>query len=161
MSDFYDIKVVNRSQVEINLNRYKGKYLIVVNTASNCGYAPQFDGLERLYKDYQADGVEVIGFPSNQFRQELKTAKEAAQFCKINYGVSFPIMALTSVKGKDIAPIFEYLTTNKRGLFGTKKIKWNFTKFLVDPNGKVIKRYGPATEPKKIEKDLKKLLNKE
>ena len=156
--NIYDIKVKNRAGVEVNLNKYRGGYLIIVNTASKCGYTPQFEGLEKIYKKYKNKNVGVIGFPCGQFRQEYKTSKKANEFCKMNYGVTFPIMSMIDVNGKNESPIYSELKKQKRNKLKQKRIVWNFTKFLIDPNGCVIKRYGSSTDPEVIDKDLKKIL---
>jgi glutathione peroxidase len=139
---------------------YKGKVLLVVNTASKCGFTPQFTGLEELYKKYNGDGLEILGFPCNQFKeQDPGKNDEIKSFCELNYGVTFEIFQKVDVKGDNIHPLFDYLTESKKGLFGSKDVKWNFTKFLVDRNGKVIKRFAPTIKPEKIEKDIQKLIN--
>ncbi|WP_096186697.1 glutathione peroxidase [Evansella halocellulosilytica] len=143
-----------------SLADFKGKVIVVVNTATKCGFAPQFAELERIYKDYKDDGLVIIGFPSNQFmNQEPGSNEEVKQVCSTEYGVTFPLTEKVDVKGPNIHPIFDYLTSEKKG-FLNEQIKWNFTKFLVDQNGEVVERYAPKTSPDKIEKDIKKLLNK-
>lgn len=142
-----------------NFSEYTGKVLLIVNTASKCGFTPQFDGLEKVYQQFKADDFEVIGFPCNQFgKQDPGTHQEIGQFCQRNYGVSFPMMAKIDVKGSDAHPLYAYLTSETKGLL-TDGIKWNFTKFLIGKDGKVIKRYPPTTKPEKIVNDIQKALS--
>ncbi|MGM0564179.1 MAG: glutathione peroxidase [Pseudomonadota bacterium] len=144
---------------EINLDEYRGKWLLIVNTASQCGLTPQYEGLEKLYKDYVDQGLEILGFPCNQFgQQEPGSAEEIQQGCLLNYGVSFPMFEKIEVNGDDAHPLYRFLKDSQPGALG-KRIKWNFTKFLVDPEGNVIKRYAPTTKPEKIEKDLRQLMS--
>jgi glutathione peroxidase len=141
------------------LSEYQGKPLLIVNTASKCGLTPQFKGLQELYRKYNDRGLEILGFPCDQFNnQEFDNIEETTQFCQLNYGVTFPIFAKIDVNGGNAHPLFTFLKDQKKGLL-SKNIKWNFTKFLVDPNGKVVERYAPTTEPIKIEIDLRKLLS--
>lgn len=156
----YDIKVRNRQGEEVILEENKGKVSIYVNTASKCGFTKQFDDLEALYQEYKEQGFTVIGIPSGDFKQELEDANAADEFCRLNYGVTFPIMDKVHVKGEEQAPIFKALTEEQSGLFGSKAIKWNFTKFLVDQKGNVVGRYAPKTSPLKMKKDIEALLNK-
>ena len=138
---------------------YAGKVMLIVNTASKCGFTPQFEGLEALYQTYQARGLVVLGFPCNQFgAQEPGGSDEIASFCQKNYGVSFPMFAKVEVNGDDTHPIFKLLKQSARGLLGSEGIKWNFTKFLVNREGAVIERYAPTTAPEAIAKDIEKLL---
>lgn len=133
--------------------------MLIVNTASKCGFTPQYEGLETLYKKYHDNGFEILGFPCDQFgHQEPGSDEDIAQFCSLNFGVSFPLFKKTNVNGPDANPLFEELKKEAPGLLGTKRIKWNFTKFLVDAQGKVIKRYAPTVKPEAIEKDIVKLL---
>ncbi|MFC4402071.1 glutathione peroxidase [Gracilibacillus xinjiangensis] len=156
----FDITVETVNGDEKKLGVYKGKAIIVVNTASKCGFTPQFDGLQALYEKYKEDGLEILGFPSNQFmNQEPGSSEEAEEFCRINYGVSFPMFAKTSVRGKDTHPLFKHLTKAAPGII-SDQVKWNFTKFLIDGEGNVIKRYAPKTTPDEMEADIEKLLNK-
>ncbi|MDN6492101.1 MAG: glutathione peroxidase, partial [Leuconostoc sp.] len=127
-------------------------------TATKCGYAPQFGELEKLYKKYKDKGLVILGFPSNQFKQELETASQAAQACQLTYGVTFPMHQLVAVNGKNTDPLFKYLKENSKGMLGSSTIKWNFTKFLVDKEGNVVKRYAPKTEPKDLEEDIEDVL---
>jgi len=146
----------------ISLADFSGKVLLIVNTASKCGFTPQYAGLEELYKRYQDQGLAVLGFPCNQFgAQEPGTSEEIGQFCERNYGVSFPIFAKIDVNGSDAHPLFKFLKSEKSGLFGAiglDAIKWNFTKFLVDRSGKVVERFAPATSPADIAPAIEKLL---
>ena len=138
---------------------YAGKVMLIVNTASKCGFTPQFEGLEALYQTYQARGLVVLGFPCNQFgAQEPGDSDEIASFCQKNYGVSFPMFSKVEVNGDDTHPIFKLLKQSARGLLGSEGIKWNFTKFLVNREGAVIERYAPTTAPEAIAKDIEKLL---
>ena len=160
MSDnVYSFKGVTMQGKEVSLADFKGKVLLIVNTASKCGFTPQFKGLESLYKEYKDKGVEVLGFPCNQFgHQDPGSNDEINQFCELNYGVSFPMFQKVDVNGDDAHPLFKYLKEQAPGLLGTQAIKWNFTKFLVDQNGKVVDRYAPTDTPEKIAKDIAKLL---
>ena len=158
MTTVFDFKVKAPSGNEVNLDDYKGKVLIVVNTASKCGFTPQFEDLQKLYEKYQEQGLEILGFPSDQFNnQEFEDIDETMSFCQRNYGVSFPMFAKVDVKGDTADPLFKHLVSEKKGLL-SEGIKWNFTKFLVDRDGNVIKRYAPQTSPAKIEEDLVKYL---
>jgi len=142
----------------VDLAQYKGKVLLIVNTASACGFTPQYKGLEALYQQFKDQGVEVLGFPCNQFgAQEKGTADEIGAFCEKNYGVTFPLFAKVDVNGAHAHPLFRELKHAAPGLLGTEAIKWNFTKFLVDRNGKVVKRYAPATAPADILDDVARL----
>ena len=138
---------------------YKGKVVLVVNVASKCGYTPQYAGLEKLNKKYKDKGLVVLGFPSNQFKkQEPGTNKEIQNFCTVNFGVTFPLFSKIDVNGDNAIPLYKYLKKEKTGFLGSESIKWNFTKFLIDRKGKVVKRYGSSTKPKEIKKDIEKLL---
>ncbi len=141
------------------LSDYQDKVLLVVNTASKCGFTPQFEGLETLYEKYKDQGLEILGFPCNQFgKQDPGSNDEITEFCQLNYGVSFPMFGKIEVNGSDTDPLYQHLKSEAPGALGTKTIKWNFTKFLVDGTGKVLKRYSSATKPAAIEADIKKLL---
>ncbi len=141
------------------LSDYQDKVLLVVNTASKCGFTPQFEGLETLYEQYKDQGLEILGFPCNQFgKQDPGSNEEITEFCQLNYGVSFPMFGKIEVNGGDTDPLYKHLKKEAPGALGTRAIKWNFTKFLVDSSGKVLKRYSSATKPAAIEKDIKKLL---
>ena len=144
---------------EIDLAEKKGKVLLVVNTASRCGFTPQYDGLEALYRKHKDQGFEIIAFPCNQFgAQEPGNAEEIASFCKLNYDVTFPLMAKIDVNGMNADPLYKWLKKEAPGLMGSQSIKWNFTKFLIDRDGKVVRRYAPTDKPADIEKDIEKLL---
>ena len=141
------------------LDAYRGKVLLIVNTASKCGFTPQYEGLEALHRDYAARGFEVLGFPCNQFGgQEPGDAAEIANFCSLTYDVTFPVFAKVDVNGGEADPLFERLKTDAPGVLGSKAIKWNFTKFLVDREGRVVDRYAPTTKPADIRVDIEKLL---
>lgn len=144
---------------EIDLSDKLGKVLLVVNTASKCGFTPQYDGLEKIYQKYAEQGFEVLGFPCNQFGgQEPGDAEEIEQFCKVNFGVTFPLMKKVDVNGADASPLFDWMKAEAPGLMGSKAIKWNFTKFLIDREGNVVRRYASADRPEAIAKDIEKLL---
>ncbi|KHK91001.1 glutathione peroxidase [Novosphingobium malaysiense] len=136
-----------------------GKVLLVVNTASKCGFTPQYKGLEALWRKYRDRGFEVIAFPCNQFgRQEPGGAEEIASFCDVNFGLSFPLMGKVEVNGANADPLYEWLKAQAPGVLGSKAIKWNFTKFLIDRDGKVVRRYAPTEKPENLEKDIEALL---
>lgn len=159
MKSIYDFQVKKANGEVQPLKEYEGQTLLIVNTASKCGLTPQFEGLQKLYEQYKEQGLEILGFPCDQFNnQEYDNIEETTQFCQRNYGVSFPIFAKIDVNGDNEDPLFTYLKEQKKGVLSSK-IKWNFTKFLVDSNGQVIERYAPTTEPAKIEQDLQKCLN--
>ena len=144
---------------EISLADKAGKVLLVVNTASRCGFTPQYDGLEALYRKFKDQGFEVVAFPCNQFgAQEPGNADEIASFCKLTYDVTFPLMAKVDVNGDSAAPLYQWMKGEAPGLMGSKSVKWNFTKFLIDREGKVVRRYAPTDKPEGIEKDIAKLL---
>jgi len=154
-----DFKAELPNGTEIDLAEKKGKVLLVVNTASKCGFTPQYDGLEKVYQKYADQGFEVIGFPCNQFGgQEPGTADEIEQFCKVNFGVTFPLMKKVEVNGPGAIPLFDWMKQEAPGLMGSKAIKWNFTKFLIDREGNVVKRFAPADRPEAIAKHIEKLL---
>jgi glutathione peroxidase len=143
----------------VDLGQYRGKVLLIVNTASRCGFTPQYQGLELLYRRYQDQGVEVLGFPCNQFgSQEPGTDAEIGHFCEKNYGVSFPMFAKVDVNGDQAHPLFRHLKSEAPGVLGTEGIKWNFTKFLIGRDGKVVHRYAPQTKPEDIAEDVDRLL---
>ncbi|MGM9987450.1 MAG: glutathione peroxidase [Bacillaceae bacterium] len=155
----YDITVKTIKGEEISLSQYKGKVILIVNTASKCGLTPQFKELQDLYTTYKDKNFVILGFPCNQFmNQDPGTEKEIEQFCSLNYGVTFPMFAKIDVNGEHAHPLYQYLTSQAPGFLGSKAIKWNFTKFLIDRNGKVIHRYSPQTKPAEIEKDIIALL---
>ncbi len=145
-----------------NLADYKGKVMLIVNTASKCGLTPQYEGLEALYSEFKGDGLEVLGFPCNQFAQQEKGSDdEIAGFCLKNYGVSFPMFAKIEVNGKNTHPLYKFMKDKSPGILGSKGIKWNFTKFLIGADGKVVKRFSPTTKPQEIKEHIKTLLNGE
>ena len=157
-SPFYSFSALNIKGEETNLSQFEGKTVLVVNTASKCGLTPQFEGLEHLYRKYRDQGFVVLGFPCNQFaKQEPGSEQDIAEFCELNYGVSFPMFAKVDVNGPDAHPLFKYLKKELPGLLGGK-IKWNFTKFLIDPKGRPVRRFSPTTKPEKIEASLQPYL---
>jgi len=159
VSSVYDFTAKTLTGKDVNLADYRGQVLLVVNTASKCGFTPQYEGLEKLYEELHPKGLTILGFPSNQFgKQEPGNAEEIGQFCEINYGVSFPMFAKIDVNGADAHPLYKYLTREKRGILGTPNIKWNFTKFLIDRSGNVVARYGSTTKPEQIRPAIEKLL---
>ena len=144
---------------EISLEKFQGKVLLIVNVASKCGFTPQYKGLENIYRRYKDEGFEVLGFPCNQFgAQEPGDAEEIKNFCSLTYDVSFPMFQKVDVNGDNAHPLFNYLKKEEKGILGTEAIKWNFTKFLVDRNGKVIERFAPQAKPEDLSKDIEKLL---
>lgn len=148
MANVHHFKVQTAQGQLLDLSRYRDKVLLIVNTASRCGFTPQYQDLETLYQQYHARGLEILAFPCNQFgSQEPGNNDDIQQFCQLNYGVSFPVMAKINVNGPDAEPLFEYLKDQARGLMKTRAIKWNFTKFLVNKDGVVVKRYAPRTRP--------------
>jgi len=155
--NFYDIEVTLANGETYKLDRYKGKVLLIVNTASKCGFTPQFKELESLYQKYKEQGFVVLGFPSNQFKQEFATSLDAKKACQLNYGVTFPMHEIVKVNGAHAHPLFQYLTRHSKGIFN-QAIKWNFTKFLVDRNGTVVHRFSPIEKPKSFEETIKKYL---
>jgi glutathione peroxidase len=159
MASLYDITVDDIKGKPVKLSKYKDKVLLIVNTASECGFTPQYKGLEALYEKFHGKGLEVLGFPCNQFgEQEPGDGSAIAQFCEVNYGVTFPMFAKVDVNGDDASPLFKHLKSAKKGILGSEAIKWNFTKFLVDRKGNVVERYAPKTEPKELENDVRTLL---
>jgi glutathione peroxidase len=156
--NFYQFSANSLQGKEIKMNSFKNNVILVVNTASKCGFTPQYEGLEKLYQKYKEQGFVILGFPCNQFlNQEPGTDAEIAEGCIINYGVSFPMFSKTDVNGENTHPIFKYLKDRLPGLFG-KKITWNFTKFLINRNGMPVKRFAPATKPEQLVCDIEKLL---
>ncbi len=156
--DFYNLEAKKITGEPVSMSEYKGKTIIVVNTASKCGFTPQFEGLENLYQKYKDQGLVILGFPCNQFgKQEPGVGEEIQEFCQINYGVTFPIFDKVYVNGSSTHPIFKYLKSNLGGFLGSS-IKWNFTKFIIDKNGKPIKRFGPTTKPEDMESFIKFLM---
>ncbi|MBU5314905.1 glutathione peroxidase [Clostridium bornimense] len=157
---FYDFTAKNINGKEVSMKDFKGKVVLVVNTASKCGFTPQLEGLEELYKKYKDRGFEILGFPCNQFaNQDPDSNEEISKVCSINYGVTFTMFEKIDVKGENAHPIYKFLKSNSKGILGSE-IKWNFTKFLIDTEGNVVDRFAPTTTPAKIEKDIEKLLNK-
>jgi glutathione peroxidase len=159
MTTVYDFEALTITGSSVPLNQYQGKPLLIVNTASACGFTPQFAGLEELHKTYANKGLVVLGFPCNQFgAQDKGSNNEIAEFCQLNYGVSFPMMAKIDVNGSDAHPLYQWLSAEAPGLLGTKAIKWNFTKFLVGKDGQVLKRYAPTDTPKSMADDIEAAL---
>lgn len=159
MSSIYDFTASDLAGAPVDLRRYQGKVLLIVNTASQCGFTPQYQGLEAVYQQFRERGVEVLGFPCNQFgAQEPGGASEIGAFCEKNYGVTFPLFAKIDVNGDAAHPLFAKLKHDAPGILGTERIKWNFTKFLVRKDGTVFARYAPTTKPESIVADIEKLL---
>jgi glutathione peroxidase len=159
VNSIYDFSADSLSGTPVKLEQYRGKVLLIVNTASECGYTPQYKGLEALYGRFRDQGVEVLGFPCNQFgKQEPGTAEEIGAFCTEKYDVSFPLFAKVNVNGAEAHPLYRHLKNKAPGVLGTEAIKWNFTKFLVKKDGTVYKRYAPQTTPDEITGDIEKLL---
>jgi glutathione peroxidase len=160
MPSVYDFTVEDIEGKPVDLDRYKGKVMLVVNTASECGFTPQYAGLEALYRKYRDRGLEVLGFPCNQFGgQEPGNAQQIADFCTTKYDVTFPMFAKIDVNGERAAPLYRYLKHARPGLLGTEAIKWNFTKFLVDRTGQVVARYAPKDTPESFDADVAKALS--
>lgn len=159
MTTIYQLEAELINGNEKQFSDYKGKVLLIVNTASKCGFTPQFAGLEKLHQQYKSQGLEVLGFPCNQFGgQDPGGAAEISGFCQKNYGVSFTMFSKVDVKGRDAHPIFRFLTREAKGVLGTQNIKWNFTKFLVGRDGQVIERYAPTTKPETLHDDIERAL---
>jgi glutathione peroxidase len=159
MTSIYDFSARALDGASVPLNVYKGKTLLIVNVASKCGFTPQYEGLEALYRKFAPKGLVVLGFPSNQFgHQEPGDSAEIRNFCSTNFDVTFPLFAKIDVNGGDADPLYKYLKREARGVFGTERIKWNFTKFLVDSHGGVLERYAPTAKPSSIENDISALL---
>lgn len=159
MSTIYDCSAVLNNGQEVSLNEYQGKVLLIVNTASACGFTPQYEGLEKLYKEFKGQGLEILAFPCNQFgKQESGSDEEIKNFCDLNFHISFPLFKKIEVNGDNTHPIYQRLKSEAPGILGSKKIKWNFTKFLVDKNGKVIERFGSVTKPEDLKDKIKELL---
>jgi glutathione peroxidase len=155
----YQFKAKTIDGKEISLQDYQGKTLLIVNVASKCGFTPQYEGLEKLYKKYKDQGFTILGFPCNQFgSQEPGSEAEIQSFCSLTYGVDFPMFAKVDVNGANAHPLYKYLTNEKPGILGTEAIKWNFTKFLIDKQGEPIKRYSSADKPESLETDIEKAL---
>jgi glutathione peroxidase len=160
MTSVYEFSADTLAGKTVSLSEFKGKVLLIVNTASKCGFTPQYKGLEELYDKYQAQGLEILGFPCNQFgSQEPGSATDIQSFCELNYGVKFPLFAKIDVNGAKAHPLYTYLKTEAPGILGLKDIKWNFTKFLIGRDGAVLERFAPTTTPQSIETDIQKALS--
>lgn len=159
MSTVYDFEALSIDGKKVALKKFKGQVILVVNTASACGFTPQFAGLEKLHETYAAQGLAVLGFPCNQFgAQDAGSNDEIAEFCQLNFGVTFPMMQKIDVNGAQAHPLYQWLASEAPGLLGSKSIKWNFTKFLVGKDGAVIKRYAPTDTPASLAKDIEAAL---
>lgn len=159
MTSIYDFSANSIDGQEVHFGAYRGKVLLIVNTASQCGFTPQYKGLEALHREYAAKGAEVLGFPCNQFgKQEPGNPDEIKSFCSLTYDVTFPMFAKISVNGPGAHPLYQYLENEKRGFLGSKNIKWNFTKFLIGRDGQVLKRYAPVVKPEAIKGDIERAL---
>jgi len=160
-SSVFDFTVKDISGKDVSLSQYKGKVILIVNVASQCGYTKQYTGLEKIYKQYKDKGFVILGFPCNQFGgQEPGTEEDIKTFCSTNYGVTFPMFSKIDVNGENANPLYVYLKSQAKGILGTQPIKWNFAKFLVDKNGKVVDRIGTQTEPESLTKQIEELLSK-
>ncbi|OKY24783.1 MULTISPECIES: glutathione peroxidase [Thalassotalea] len=158
-NNFYQYQVVTNRKQAFELNSLKNKVVLIINTASACGFTPQYAGLEELYQKYKDKGFEILAFPCNQFGKQEKGDNEAIQqFCDLNFKINFPLMDKVEVNGDNAAPLFTFLKKEAPGILGSKSIKWNFTKFLVDGNGNVVKRYSPTTKPEELSHDIERLL---
>ena len=159
MGGVYDFEVNRLNGDSVKLSEYRGKALLIVNTASQCGFTPQYSGLGKLYDKFNPRGLEILGFPCNQFgKQEPGSSEEIAEFCSVKYGVTFPMFEKIDVNGKDTHPLYRYLKREARGVLGSEPIKWNFTKFLIGREGEVVERYGSTTKPEQIEADIEAAL---
>jgi len=159
MVDIYNIDVKDSANNNLNMSEFAGKTLLIVNVASKCGLTPQYEGLQKLYDDFKDRNFMILGFPCNQFGgQEPGTDQEIGEFCDINYSVTFPIFSKIKVNGPEAHPLFKLLKNDKPGIFRTQSIKWNFTKFLINKNGKIVERFSPRVEPKYIRKEIEKVL---
>ena len=160
VSKIYDLSFVNNRGETVSLADYSGKPILVVNTASKCGLTPQYEGLQKLHEEFRDQGLIVLGFPCNQFaNQERGNDAQIDEFCKVNYGVDFTLSQKVNVNGKDAHPVFQFLKSKSKGLLGGR-VKWNFTKFLIAPDGETVKRYAPSTSPEDIRSDIESLLTK-
>lgn len=158
--NIYEFSCEDSSGQTIDLSDFKGKTLLIVNTASQCGFTPQYEGLVKLQNNYSSEVFSVLAFPCNQFGgQEPGTNEQITEFCSLNYGNTFPIFSKIDVNGENAHPLFNFLTSEKKGLLGTQKIKWNFTKFLINKDGEPVNRYGSSTTPEQIQSDIEKLIN--
>lgn len=156
---FFEFNVKDSQSADYSLAQHKGKVVLVVNVASKCGFTPQYKGLEGVYQQFKNQNFIILGFPCNQFgAQEPGSNSEIQSFCELNYGVTFPVLGKVDVNGDNADPVFQHMKNEAPGILGTKMIKWNFTKFLINKNGKVINRYAPNTEPAEIVEDIKKAL---
>lgn len=156
--NIYDYVVKNDEGKDVSMSEYKGKVLLIVNTATGCGFTPQYEGLEELYKKYQSQGLEILDFPCNQFGEQAPgSIQEIKEFCQLNYDTSFPLFAKIDVNGEKEEPLYTYLKSQQSGLFGSK-IKWNFTKFLINREGNIVERFAPTITPDKMEKKIVELL---
>ncbi len=159
MAALYDFSATTLQGEQRNLSDYQGKVLLIVNTASKCGFTPQYKGLQALYEKYRDQGLEILGFPCDQFgHQEPGDEAQISEFCEVNYGVRFPMFAKVEVNGSAAHPLYQHLKKAAPGLLGSKAIKWNFTKFLVGRDGKVVKRYAPTDKPESLATDIERLL---
>ena len=159
MSNIYQFSALNNKDETVELAQFTDKVILIVNTASNCGFTPQYQGLQQLYDDFQSTGLEVLAFPCNQFKQqESGSNEEIQQFCDLHFKIKFPLFSKIEVNGDNTHPLFSYLKQQAPGLLGSTAIKWNFTKFLVNRQGEVIKRYAPTKKPEDIKVDIEKLL---
>ena len=157
----YDLSIVRNNGTEEKLEDYKGKVLLIVNTASKCGFTPQYEGLEELYQKYKEQGLEILGFPCNQFgAQEPGSDNDIAEFCKVNFGVSFPLFSKIDVNGENAHPLYKELKSSAKGILGTEAIKWNFTKFLISRDGEEVTRYAPKDSPESLINKIEELLAK-
>ncbi|PET54929.1 glutathione peroxidase [Bacillus sp. AFS001701] len=155
----YDFEVKDSKGEDVSLSKYKDKVIIVVNTASACGYTPQYKDLQALYEEYKEEGLVILGFPCNQFmNQEPGSNEEIQSFCELNFGVTFPVFGKIDVNGDKADPLFKYLSSEAPGIMGLKSIKWNFTKFIINKNGEVIERFAPQTNPQEMRSTIEKLL---
>ncbi|MBO0752000.1 MAG: glutathione peroxidase [Bradyrhizobiaceae bacterium] len=159
MTSVYDYTATSLDGIDVALSDFRGKVMLIVNTASRCGFTPQYFDLQELYKEYKDRGLVILAFPCNQFgRQEPGLAAEIGAFCHKNYGLTFPVFGKIEVNGAGAHPLYEYLKNEKRGLFGTSNIKWNFTKFLIDRAGRAVARFAPTTTPRRLRPAIEKLL---
>ncbi|MCK5875674.1 MAG: glutathione peroxidase [Alcanivoracaceae bacterium] len=159
MTTVFDFTAQDIAGKDIDLSQYQGKVLLIVNTASKCGFTPQYKGLQALFEKYRERGLEVLGFPCNQFgHQEPGDEAAISEFCELNFGVDFPLFGKIDVNGDDAHPLYRHLKEEAPGLLGSKAVKWNFTKFLVNRDGQVVKRYAPTDKPESLAKDIEKLL---
>jgi glutathione peroxidase len=159
LSSIYETTIRDREGKPVDMDAFRGKVLLIVNVASRCGFTPQYAGLQKLYERFRDRGLEILGFPCNQFGgQEPGSDAEIGQFCSLNYGVTFPVFSKIQVNGPEAIPLYQFLKKEAPGLLGTEAIKWNFTKFLVDRNGKIIDRFAPTSTPESLESAIEKLL---